>query len=104
MFFKMNFDKYYDRVWDACEDTGVGVPCEESNAKYADYFKTVVAPNGYKDFARWLYNKGFALDAEIDFFNKKYLSCKNHREATFQVLEFEFEKWIYEIWSTVIDV
>lgn len=102
--FKKDFEMYWDRVLDACEDTGVGEPTSGSHPKYKDYFKTIVAPNNYKYFAKWLYDRGFNVDLEINFFNKKYLSGRNSREASYQVLEFEYEKWIYEIWDTVINV
>lgn len=101
---KIKFEDYWDRIMDACEDTGVGTPLEEDHSNYPDYFATVVVPNNYKDFARWLYNKKFNIDKEISFFNEKYLENKNSREASFQVLSYEFEKWLCEIWDRVVNV
>lgn len=103
LFKKVNFENYWDRIWDACTDTGVGEPLEAASEKYKDYFKTVIVPSDYKDFAMWLYAKGFNVDKEVEFFNKKYLNSKNSREASYQVLTYEFEKWIDSIWDSSRD-
>lgn len=96
LFRKVDFDTYWDRILDACEDTGVGSPEEDSPSKYKKLYDRAVEEE-YKSFAKWLYKKKFDLDKEIDIFNNKYLDGMNSREASYQVLTYEYDKWAASI-------
>lgn len=99
MLFMPSFDSYWENVWEHCTDTGVGeIKDNQPSDKYLKFFKEV-CDNDYKGFAKWLYDKRYDIDKEIEFFNYKYLDNTNSREATYQVLSYEFDKWVIMLWN-----
>lgn len=97
MLFRPDFESYWDDICEHCLDTGVGDNSQGANDKYNKFLQEV-KDNDYKDFARWLYGKRYDLNKEANFFNRKYLDNSNEREAIYQVLSYEFDKWVTELW------